>query len=151
MEPPRSPPRSARLNDVIPKMIAITAVILPSTVGVALGLGHELVDVLGLDAATVEDPDALSDLLRRELREQTAQVPVDLAGLGRRRVDARPDGPDRLVGEDDLPKLCGRHAGEPGAQLALHRREGKSLAPLLGGLADAEDGREALGQRRAEL
>src|SRR5438094_8664697 len=104
---------------------------------VDLGLVREPADVLGLAAATVEDPDALSDLLRPELREQTAQVPVDLAGLGRCRVDARPDGPDRLVGEDDLSKLCGRHAGEPGAQLALHRREGKSLAPLPGGLVDA--------------
>src|SRR2546429_9747728 len=63
---------------------------------VDLGLGHELVDVLGLDAATVEDPDALCDLLRRELREQNAQAPVDLARLGRRRVDARTDGLDRL-------------------------------------------------------
>src|SRR3989442_13981678 len=118
---------------------------------VDLGLGHELVDVLGLDAAAVEDPDALGDLLRPELREQTAQIPVDFAGLARCRVDARPDGPDRLVGEDDLPELCGRHAGEPGAQLALHRREGKSLAPLLGSLAGAEDGREATVPRRAEL
>src|SRR2546427_469719 len=81
---------------------------------VDLGLGHELVDVLGLDAAAVEDPDALGDLLRPELREQTAQIPVDFAGLARCRVDARPDGPDRLGGEDDLPQPWGRHPGEHG-------------------------------------
>src|SRR5947199_2558961 len=80
---------------------------------VDLGLGHEPVDVLGLDAATVEDPDALSDLLRPELREQTAQVPVDLAGLGRWRVDARPDGPDRPVGDEDLSNLVRRPADAP--------------------------------------
>src|SRR5216110_3019004 len=96
---------------------------------VDLGLGDEVVDVLALDAAPVEDSDRLGDLLRRELREQAPQVPVDLAGLARRRVDARPDGPDRLVGDDDLPELDGRHASEPGAQLALDRREGESLAP----------------------
>src|SRR5437870_9315880 len=93
---------------------------------VDLGLGHEPVDVLGLDAATVEDPDALSDLLRPELREQTAQVPVDLAGLGRCRVDARPDGPDRLVCVVDVLKLSSRDAGETCPVLAPDRRGGKS-------------------------
>src|ERR671930_1442904 len=106
---------------------------------VDLGLGDERVDVLGLDAAAVEDPDRLGDLLRGELREQAAQVPVDLAGLGRGRVDARPDGPDGLVGEDDLPDLRGRQAREAGAQLTLNRREREPLAPLFRRLADAED------------
>src|SRR3989442_1571862 len=61
---------------------------------VDLGLGHELVDVLGLDAAAVEDPDALGDLLRPELREQTAQIPVDFAGLARN--------VDELVAESEV-------------------------------------------------
>src|SRR2546422_2203961 len=89
--------------------------------------------------------------LRGELREQAAQVPVDLAGLGRRRVDARPDGPDRLVGEDDLPELRRRQTREPGAQLTLDRREGEPLAPLLRRLADADDRREPVGHGRADL
>src|SRR5207247_334256 len=109
------------------------------------------IDVLGLDAAAVEDPDRLGGLFRGELREQAAEVAVDLAGLGVRRVDARPDGPDRLVGEDDLLHLRRRHAGEPGAQLTLDRREGESLAPLLRRLADAEDRREPVGHGGAEL
>src|SRR2546426_9508972 len=54
---------------------------------VDLGLGHELVDVLGLDAAAVEDPDALGDLLRPELRERSEERRVGKSvDLGGRRI-----------------------------------------------------------------
>src|SRR5438552_18957488 len=72
---------------------------------VDLGLGHELDDVLGLAAATVEDPDAVSDLLRRQLGVQTEQLPVALPCSRRPRGDARPEGPALLVGPDVVPHL----------------------------------------------
>src|SRR3990167_6046806 len=73
----------------------------PDERAVDLGLRDEPVHVLGLDAAAVEDPDRLRDLLRGELREQAAQVPVDLAGLARRRVDSGADRPHRLVRSEE--------------------------------------------------
>src|SRR4029450_14158693 len=98
--------------------------------------------VLGLYAAAVEDANGLRDLLRRELGEQAAQISRDLGRLGRGSVDAGADRPHGLIGEHRLGDLVGADAGEAGAQLALDGREGPSLAPLLGGLADTEHARE---------
>src|SRR5204863_3999365 len=115
------------------------------------GLGDEALHVLGLDAAAVEDPDGLRDVLRGELGNQPAEVAVHLGRLTGRRVHAGADRPDGLVGEHRLDGLVRRQAGEASAQLALDRRERQPLAALVGGLADAEHGRETVRERGADL
>ena len=66
---------------------------------------------------------------------------MHLGGLARRGVDAGADRPDGLVGEHALADQRDVEAGQAGAQLSFDRREGQPLPPLLGGLADAQDGR----------
>src|SRR5215470_7160473 len=118
---------------------------------VHLGLGHERLGVLGLHAAPVQDTDRLGDLLRCELGEEPAQIPLHLGGLTGRRVDPRADRPHRLVGEHGLGDLVGRQSGEARAELALDGREGQPLPALVGGLADAEYRGEVVRKDRAYL
>ena len=66
----------------------------------------------------------------------------DLAGADR---------PDRLVGDRDLAEPLGRHLGEALLDLVAQLALGVALLALGLGLADAEDRREAGGERRRDL
>src|SRR4030095_2239911 len=56
-------------------------------------LGQQLVGVVGLDAAAIQNADCLRGFLGGDLGQQPAQVAVDLRGLGRRRIHAGADRP----------------------------------------------------------
>src|SRR5215813_7947434 len=118
---------------------------------VDLTLCQQRVDVVGLHTAAVQNPQALGDLLGRELREQTTHVAVDLGRLLRRRVHAAANGPDRFVSNDHAGDGRGVQPREAGAQLAFDRRERQPLAPLLGGLADAQHRGQAERQRAGDF
>src|SRR5664280_868208 len=95
--------------------------------------------VVGLDAATVEDPQAGRGGLPEQLPGAATQGGVCLLGLGRGGGLSRPDRPDRLVRERQVRRV------EPldrGALPFQHRQRLASLA-LLERLADAEDHVEA--------
>src|SRR5437016_4223983 len=73
-------------------------------------------------------------------------------GVLRGRVTARPDRPDRLVGDDDALQRAAVQAAEGPGQLALHDGQGVASVALGKGLADAQHrgatGREGgLGRR----
>src|SRR5215210_4632204 len=107
-------------------------------------LRHDVVYVLRLDRATVEDADLLCELFPADLPQEVADAPDGVLRVLWGSGLAGPDGPHRLVGEDDIltanlarvelledrPDLCG--------DLVPHRAR---VAPLLG-LADADDGEE---------
>src|SRR2546425_13119282 len=59
-----------------------------------------------------------------------------------RRVPARPDRPDRLVGDDDALQPAPVQAAEGHGQLALHDGQGVASVALGKGLADAQHGSE---------
>src|SRR5438552_16971263 len=79
---------------------------------VEVGLRHERVDVLRLDAAAVEDAHGL----RGGGRGETPQLPtngmVDVLCLPRGRGASGADHPHRLVGDDAAGELLGARAGE---------------------------------------
>src|SRR5262245_53052294 len=64
---------------------------------------HQLPDVVGLDAATIQDVAEFGGLRSKPLAQPLPDVRVRLRGLRRRRVAAGADGPDRLVGDDQQP------------------------------------------------
>src|SRR5918999_6047769 len=68
---------------------------------VDVGVGDERLHVVGVDAATIQNPQSLGDLLRGELGHETAQVAVHLRRLRGGGVGAGADRPHRLIREDD--------------------------------------------------
>ena len=109
---------------------------------VDVGLGEELLRVGRLAGAAVEDRGVVRDGLVEEAGEDFADVGVDLLGLGRRGGLAGADGPDGLIGDDDLLHVLGGEVLEDG--LGLGGANGEVLAglALVEVLADAEDDAE---------
>src|ERR671921_551372 len=64
-------------------------------------LGHDLGRVLRFDGAAVEDTDAASEVVSLRLPEQAPDLTDGILGVFGGGCVACPDGPDRLVGEDD--------------------------------------------------
>src|SRR6185369_17660088 len=103
--------------------------------------------IVGLDTASVEDTDGLSELPRSQLGDQPAQVAVDLAGLIRRRGETCADGPDRLVGEAAPADRLGAQSRPRRAELSFDHGERQPLPPLVRRLPDAEQRPEPVPQR----
>src|SRR5437867_583826 len=115
---------------------------------VDVGLRHERVDVLRLDAAAVEDAHSLRGGGRGEAHQLAANGMVDFLRLPRGRGAAGADGPHRLVGDEAAGEPLGARAGEgdvgagdqrPDRLEGGERRRDHDLAP-----AHAPD---ALGER----
>src|SRR5439155_4897121 len=108
---------------------------------VDVGLRHERVDVLRLDAAAVEDAHPLRGGGRGETHQLPANGMVDFLRLPRGRGASGADRPHRLVGDDAAGELLGARAGERAPHLPrddgrgglrLERGEGRcdhDLAP----------------------
>src|SRR5262245_26579133 len=120
--PPRSGPHPRRLLHDTDELRRLEAGA-PDEPAVDVRLRQQRLCVVGLDAATIENGYGLGDLLRRQLGEESPQIPMDLRGLRRRGVDARADGPHRLVGEHTPGDHLWPEAGQPGPELPFHRGE----------------------------
>src|SRR5215470_3098351 len=118
---------------------------------VDLTLRQQRLHVVGLHAAAVQNPRTLGDFLGRELRQEPAHVPVDLGRLLRRGVHSGPDGPHRLVRDDDAGDGGRVQPGQACAQLTFDRRKRQALASLLRRLADAEHRSETERERAVHL
>ncbi len=71
-------------------------------------LPHELIDIVGLDAAAVENAQAHGHLSAGKGCNQRPDRLMHLFGLGRRCRLARADCPDRLIGDDDFSYIIRR-------------------------------------------
>src|SRR5262245_13741187 len=112
-------------------------------------LGHERIDVLGLHAAPVEDPDAVGRRARGAGADLAADGVMDLLRLCGCRGPAGADRPHRLVGDDAGGDLLGADVGEGGVDLTGDDGAGRLGLALLERLADAHDRDEAGGQHGA--
>src|SRR5580765_4010506 len=112
-------------------------------------LGERL-GIVGLDAAPIEDADALGELPRSQFRDQPPQVAVDFTGLTRRRGEACADCPDGLVGEAAPADRLRAQSRPPRAELPFDHGERQPLPTLVGRLSDAEQRPEAVTQRRSQ-
>ena len=113
---------------------------------VDVGLGEELLGVGGLAGAAVEDRGVVGDGLAEQAGEDVADVGVDLFGLGRSGGLAGADGPDGLVGDDDLLHILGAEVGEDGLGLVFDDLEVLAGFALVKVLSDAEDDAEFGGE-----
>src|SRR5437899_4123070 len=110
---------------------------------VDVGLRHERVDVLRLDAAAVEDAHPLRGGGRSEAHQLAANGVVDFLGLPRGRGASGADRPHRLVGDEAAGELLGARAGECALHLPRDHRPGRFRLALRQRLADAHDRDEA--------
>src|SRR5947208_2121961 len=92
---------------------------------VDVGLRHERVDVLRLDAAAVEDAHSLRGGGRGEAHQLAANGMVDFLRLPRGRGAAGADRPHRLVGDEAAGELLGARAGECALHLPRDHRPGR--------------------------
>jgi len=106
---------------------------------VDVGALGQLAAVLGVDGAAVLDAGLVGDLLAHALLEPLSQLGVDLLGLGRGSDDARADGPNGLVGDDDVGPLLFSEDGLEGAELSAGDVLDLAGVALFERLADAED------------
>src|SRR5258705_2490299 len=90
----------------------------PDQRAVHIGLTRQIANVFGLDAAPIDNPAELGRLRAEPLLQPLPDVPVRLGGLRGRRVATGADGPDRLVGGNELAELLGGGPRQPGSTLA---------------------------------
>ena len=64
---------------------------------------------------------------------------MDPLGLIRCGGQARPDGPQRLIGDNDLLHLLFAQPGQTQTELFFNHFEGLFVFPLLKGFSDADD------------
>ena len=118
---------------------------------VNVGLGKELLGVLGLDAAAVLDADTFGRGGREELAQVLADELMRFLGLGGRGSLAGANGPNGLVGEDDVGDFLFCEPGEALGKLGLEDFFPRVALALREGFADADDGLDLGGQRRLGL
>ena len=83
-----------------------------------IGLGHEVGGILRFDTAAVEDADG-GPGGTKERDKELSNLLMDIVGLFGGGYFASTDGPDRLVGDDQLLELVGRESGEGRADLGF--------------------------------
>lgn len=106
---------------------------------VHIGLLGEVAAVLLADGATVDDADVLRGLSGDVVAEPLADSGVDLLGLLGGSDLAGADGPDGLIGNDDLlPLLLGKVLGDS-SKLPSNDVDGFASLTLLQGLTNAKD------------
>ena len=112
---------------------------------VNVGLGDELGNVAGLSGATVQDTDAVGELLTEHLLEGLTDSAADLLSVLGGSGLAGADGPDGLVGDNDLLGASDLETLETSLNLVHDVLDiGAGLADLKG-LAAAEDGNKTGG------
>ncbi len=109
---------------------------------VEVGFGQETGGVVRGDAAAVEDADVFGRGAQ-DLPQAAADEGVHLLGLPGGGGEAGADGPDRLIGQDQLLAGEGAQVGQALLQLLPHPGQGLLRLALLEGLADTADGAEA--------
>src|SRR5579864_927341 len=100
-------------------------------------LSHQSLDVVGFDAAAVEDSQACSALRSKTRRRLPSQEPVRLGGHFRRCRAARANCPNWLVGKNDTRELGTGQRGHAAAELAREDFLGHAAFPLGEQFADA--------------
>ena len=111
---------------------------------VDLGLCHEALAVFGVHGAAVLNAHPADVLARIDLLHAFSDVADGLVGLCVGGRLSRADGPDGLVGDDDLGEIL--HAHEVGRDLFIEHLLGHAEFPFVEALPDADDGGEAGGE-----
>ena len=107
----------------------------------------EKIGVLRVHAAAVLDGQGLGGVLAVQLADDLADSGADLLGLISGSSLAGADGPDGLVGDDNILQLVSGHAIQRDLDLHTDQLLGHALLTLVEALADADDGLQAAGQR----
>src|SRR6202521_1255119 len=105
-------------------------------------LSHQSLDVVGFDAAAVEDSQTGSAFRSKIRRRLLPQEPVRLGSHFRRRRAARADRPNRLISNDDTRELGTGQRGHAAAELAREDFLGLAAFPLCKQFADAQNRRQ---------
>ena len=114
-------------------------------------LSHQSLDVVGFDAAAVEDSQPGSAFRSKTRRRLLPQEPVRLGSHFRSRRAARANRPNRLVSKDDTRELGTGQRGHAAAELALEDLLRFAAFPLGKQFADAQDRRQACRERRFDF
>ena len=115
---------------------------------VHVGLFHQAVDGIGLDAAAVKDTDCVGHLGVIKIRQRSANQLTNLLRLLESRRLTGADGPNRLVGDD---AFCGGKRAHAGKGLFDLRRDKILVSVRLTRfqrLPDANDGNQSRRDRR---
>ena len=110
---------------------------------VHVGLGHQIMGVLVVHGAAVEDAQALRCLSAEDLFHSAADGANGVVGVLGRGGQAGADGPNGLVGDDQVLELLGGDAQQRNLGLQADDLVGDALLLLLKALTDADDGLEA--------
>ena len=123
----------------------------PNEGTIDIGLFHQVIDIVGFDASTVKDADALCGVCAKGLIELLAQESVNFLGLCGGGGVACTDSPDGFVGDHDLFGLFAITVCEGSVELGGKQRE--SLVGLALGetFADAKDRRDAFGEQSIDF
>src|SRR5579864_596426 len=114
-------------------------------------LSHQSLDVIGFDAAAVEDSQPRSALRSKTRRRPPSQEPVRFGGHFRRRRAARANCPNWLVGKNDTRELGAGQRGYAAAELPLKDFLGLAAFPLGEQFADAQNRRQSRPERRFDF
>lgn len=114
---------------------------------VNVGLLAQLLAVLLADTATVQDARLVRSLVTNALLEPLADGSVDVLCLLSCGDLASADGPDGLVGNDDLGPVAGANLGLEGIQLLGNDGNSRASFAFLEGLTAAPDNADAVVDR----
>ena len=117
---------------------------------VNLGLAHELACVLVVHAAAVEDADIIG-CVAEDLTDGATDGGDGAVGILRCGGHAGADGPDRLIGDNNVLQVFGGHAKQSGNGLAANDLFGDARFARLKGLTNPDDGLESGGEGSALL
>ena len=118
---------------------------------VHIGLGQQLLGVLGVHGAAVLDGDGPGHPRAVKAPDDGADAGADLGGLPGGGGAAGADGPDGLIGDDALAHLLRGYAGQGALHLEGNELQGHAHIPLLQALAHADDGVQARLQGGVDL
>src|SRR3989440_4041922 len=114
-------------------------------------LRHQPPNIVGLDAAAVENPEGGGEGDGKLLPRASPKNPMSCRGNFRGRRAARADGPNRFVCNQNTGELVrGQRAGAA-AELAAEHLFGKASLAVLLRFSQANNGREAASQRHQGL
>src|SRR2546425_3313890 len=111
----------------------------------------QLASVIGTHAAAVKDSRLLGSLCSKEFLEHPANSSVSPACLLRRRVAARTDRPDRLIGDFNFFYSIFRHPLQCDPELTSDHSRRRPCVSLLEGFSHAEDGSQARTEASCQL
>src|SRR5579863_164234 len=114
-------------------------------------LSHQSLDVVGFDAAAVEDSQTGSAFGSKTCRRLLPQEPVRFGRHFRRRRAARANRPNRLVSKNDTRELGTGQRGHATVELAFKNLFRLAAFPLGEQFANAQDRRQARRQRRLDF